>query len=411
MSVHVGLLARRPRVGVVCLTGVVIACGLFAGCGSTASSSATSSGSATSVGSGGATSAGSVSAGSGGGVSAAAAAVAKLTGPVTSYPAVSPVTGTASLKGKTVWWIPIGEEVPVVDVFGSAMQSALAHLGISMHSCDGRLLPTTIASCLNQAVRQGASAVVTGYVDYKMVPTAMNAVVAHKIPLLVAGEPDDAGPAAPKLLAFANTDPAVSQMARLGIDAAISDSNGKAQILYIGAVDSPALVQLNSDAAQEAQARCPSCVFHTVTYLTPDLPKVPSEISAALIRYPKTTYVVAAEDIAMPLVIEGVESAGFGTKIKFTTLNGSLVPLEKMKSGSPIVDDIGISGSYLGWSFADGIVRMMVGHTPVAYDGGIRVFDKQNVASLTLTPAAYATNAWYGPSAYQSAFLNAWAGK
>jgi ABC-type sugar transport system substrate-binding protein len=325
---------------------------------------------------------------------------------------VAPVKGgAASLKGKTVWYVSIGQAVPIVAAFGNGMQKALAHLGVKTHVCDGRLLPTTIASCLNQAATQGASAVVTSYIDYKMVPTAMNNLVAHKIPVLVAGEANDAGSAAGKLLGFYNTNVGVNQLARIAVDAAVADSKNKAQILYIGAVDSPALVTLNSDAAAEAHAKCPSCAFHGLTYITPDIPKVPSEISAALIKYPKTNYVVVGEDTAYQAVVQGINAAGYGNKVKVTSVDGSLAPLQSMKSGKLLIDDVGISSTYLGWGFADGIVRMMRGQAPVSYVGGIRVFNKKNVAGLKLTPAAYASNQWYGAPSFENAFVKAWAGK
>jgi ribose transport system substrate-binding protein len=402
MSSYARLRVTRCRLGALSVVLVVLAGSVLAGCGSSSASHSASAGGGGSPGQ---------AAGSSSGVAAAAAAVAKLTGPVTSYPPVAPVKGTPSLRGKTVWYVPIGQSVPIVAAMGAAMQSALNHLGITTHVCDGQLLPTTIASCLNQAVTQGANAVVTSYVDYKMVPTAINNVVAHKIPVLVAGEANDAGSAAGKLLGFYNTNPTVNKLAGLAIDAATADSKGDAQILYIGADDSPALTQLNAQAAQDAQTSCPSCAFHGLTYLTPDLPKVPAEISSALVRYPNTNYVVIGEDTALAQVTQGINSAGYGTKLKVTSVNGGLAPLQTMKSGNLLVQDVGISPTYLGWGFADGIVRMMAGQTPTAYVGGIRVFDKQNVSSLTLTPAAYATNDWYGTPSFQSMFLNAWAGK
>lgn len=398
---RIGAPRRRPRMKPVVVAA--LAASLLAACGSS-SGSVRQSASADTV----TPYAAAASASSG---SAAERAVANFTGPVTNYPAVAAIKNVASLKGKTVWYVPLGEQVPILAAFGSAMQSALQHLGIETHVCDGMLLPTTVTSCLNQAVTQGAAAVVTGYVDYQMVPTAITNVVSHNIPLLVGGEADDAGPGASKLLGFYNTDPEIEHIARLSVDAAIGDSNGNAQILFVGAVDSPALVQLNADAATEARARCRSCAFHKLTYITPDLQKLPSEVSAALIRYPKTNYIVVAEDSAVQAVIEGVDSAGFGTKVKITAADGSLAPLQLIKSGQLVSQDIGVSPSFAGWGFADGVLRLMLGHAPVVYDAGIRVFDKQNVQGLSLTPGAYASNQWYGKSSFESHFLTAWAGK
>lgn len=396
MSRFTSVRAARRTVVVIAVAGAVLAGLVVAGCGSSSASN-TSSTSGTSTGS------------SSPGVAAAAAAVKAVTGQVASYPNVPKVTGNvASLKGKTVWYVPIGEAVPIVAAFGSSMQSALARAGIKTHICDGAFLPTTIASCLDQAVTQGASAVVTAYIDYKQVPTAINNVVSHNIPLLVAGESDDAPASEPKTLGFYDNTGVTDQLGRLAIDTAIADSDGKAQILFIGASDSPSLDAANAGDAAEAKAKCPSCAFHALTYYTASIQKVPSEISAALIRYPNTTYIVDQEDTSLADVVQGVQSAGFTNKVKITAVDGSLAPLQSIASGTLVTNDVGVSAYYVGWGFADGIIRLMLGEKPIAYGGGIRDFTKQNVAGLTLTPAAYATNAWYGPASFEQSYLAAW---
>ncbi len=78
-------------------------------------------------------------------VAAATATLKKFTGPVTSYPAVSAVHGTSSLKGKTVWFVPFDEAIPDIAVIGSGLKTALSQLGIHTHICDGQFLPTTIS--------------------------------------------------------------------------------------------------------------------------------------------------------------------------------------------------------------------------------------------------------------------------
>jgi hypothetical protein len=51
---------------------------------------------------------------------------------------------------------------------------------------------------------------------------------------------------------------------------------------------------------------------------------------------------------------------------------------------------------------------MLAGQPIVPIAFATRVFDKDSVAGLTLTPAVYATNAWYGSDDYQGIFLKAW---
>ncbi|WP_375476233.1 sugar ABC transporter substrate-binding protein [uncultured Jatrophihabitans sp.] len=391
-------------VAAVALT--VTACSSSGGGGKTTSptadsSATTSSGAATSdtgaPASGGATS-----------LAAMQADLAKFTGEVTSTAALKPVTGVSKLKGKTVWYIPIGSAVPILNAFGVGMKGALDKLGIKLQVCDGKFLPTTMASCINQAATQGADGVVTGYIDYQLVPTAFDNLVAHKIPVLIAGEAPDGGKTNSPALAFDDTSPTINALQRLMNESVIVDSKGKAKVLFLGVTDSPQLKGAAAYSKKFYADNCPGCTFTEIDYNTASLNKLPSQVSSALIAHPDTTYVVAEVDAAGAGAVSGIETAGFSNKVKFASTNGALDALQRIKNGAGQFVDVGTGGIYLGWQFVDGIVRMMTGVLPVNGFGVVRVFTKENIANLTLTPAAYATNAWYGSDAFEKTFLTAW---
>src|ERR1700722_3581435 len=111
--------------------------------------------------------------------------LATYTQAVTSYAAIKPISGGVSaLKGKTVWYVPIGSAIPTLAAIGTAMQTAFDKVGIKLLPCDGKLLPPDIATCLSEAATQGADGVVTAFIDYTLVPNAFNNLVAHHIPVL-----------------------------------------------------------------------------------------------------------------------------------------------------------------------------------------------------------------------------------
>lgn len=341
-------------------------------------------------------------------IAAAQADLAKFTTGVSNYATIPPVAGLSALKGKTVWYVPIGSAVPILNAFGVGTQGALAKLGINFHTCDGKFLPTTIASCLNQAASQGADGVVTGYVDYKLVPTAFDNLVAHHIPVLVAGEANDSGKPDSATMAFDDTTPTIEVLQKLDDEAVIADSNGKAKILFVGVTDSPQTLDGAAYSKQFFKDNCPDCTFNEIDYNTASLNKVPSQVSAALISHPDTTYVVVELDAAGANAVSGIQTAGFTNKVKLASTNGGLDALQRIKAGQVQFVDVGVSATYLGWQFTDGIARMMVGRLPASGLGIVRVFAKTNVDALTLTPDAYASGAWYGSDAYQQNFLTAW---
>jgi len=376
--------------GVVTLTA--------AACGSSGSGGSSSSGG----------SAQAANSGSGSAVSSASADIAQFTKMVNSYAAQPPVSGVSRLKGKSVWYIPIGNTVPILAAFGIGMQAALAKAGITTHICDGKFLPTNAAACISQAETDGASGVVTGYIDYASMPTSFNSLVSHHIPVLVAGEAPDGGKTSSPQLAFFNTIQTIDLLQKLDMDAVIADSKGHANVLYLGVTDSPQTLDAANYGKQYLTAHCSGCTINEITYNTASITKVPSQVSAALISHPDTTYVVDELDAAGQFTVQGIQSAGYTNKVKMAATNGALDSLQRVNSGTVQFVDIGTSPVYEGWQFADGIIRMLLGHTPSFTVGVVRVFNSRTVTGLALTPAAYPTNAWYGSDAFQQTFLSAW---
>ena len=155
----------------------------------------------------------------GGPIAAAKADLAKYSAKVTTYPAIKPIAGgVSSLKGKTVWYVPIGSAVPILNAFGVGVQQAVTKIGLKFHVCDGKFLPTTIASCLDQAATQGADAVITGYIDYQLVPNSFDKLVAKNIPVLIAGEQPSGGKTDSSKLAFYDTSNSINLIQKLNAD-------------------------------------------------------------------------------------------------------------------------------------------------------------------------------------------------
>lgn len=399
---------RRYSAKLVIATGTAAVALVATACSSSSGSTKSSAPAGGSSAASGSSAAGSSAAGGSGSLAAMQADINKFTGEVTSYEAIKPVSGLSALKGKTVWYIPIGSAVPILNGFGVGMQGALAKLGMKLHTCDGKFLPTTIASCLNQAATQGADGVVTGYIDYKLVPTAFDNLVSHKIPVLIAGEASDSGKADTSAMAFYDTSPSINELQKLNDEAVITDSKGKAKVLFIGVTDSPQTLGAAAYSKKFFKENCPGCTFNEIDYNTAALNKVPSQVSSALISHPDTTYVISELDASAANAYSGIQTAGFTNKVKLAGTNGGLDSLQRIKAGQVQFVDAGTSPTYLGWKFTDGIVRMMLGQLPVNGLGIFRLFNKSNVGALTLTPAAYSTNSWYGSDAYVQTFTTAW---
>ena len=88
--------------------------------------------------------------------------------------------------------------------------------------------------------------------------------------------------------------------------------------------------------------------------------------------------------------------------------SGLLGPLQQIKSGGFVHADVGIDYAYQGWAIADEVFRMMLGQPPAVEKVPNRLFTKENVGSLKLTPAAEATGEWFGSTDFESIFTKLW---
>jgi ribose transport system substrate-binding protein len=334
--------------------------------------------------------------------------VATYEAAVTDYPAVSPFDGVAELRGKTVWYVPIGAAVPVLTATGTSMTEALGQAGVNVHVCDGKFVPTAVGACLQQAGTSGADAVVTSYVDYALAPAAFDALVAQKVPVLLAGAMPPDGITNTQMLSFDDTADGLAQSQELLANAVIADSAGAAHVLYLGVTDSPALKSGADHAEEFFGTACGGCTFTRVDYNTASLSKLTSQVSAELIKDPSIDYVLGEVDASGAATIAALQAAGRTDDVVFAATGGDLDAVQRIKDGQVQFTDVGTSPSFMGWRFADGVLRMLAGETPATTDVVLRVFTADNVGDLDLTPEAYSTNSWYGDDSYKDEFLGSW---
>jgi ribose transport system substrate-binding protein len=338
--------------------------------------------------------------------------VAKYSGKVTSSP-VAKLTKVANLRGKTVWYVPITNAVDSLAGMGSTMSAALSHVGASVHVCDGGGLPTAVASCLTSAAQQGAAAVVTSYVDYNMAPTAFQALVAAKIPVIVGSESPPPGVAASKYLQFtygtAQTD-LFNQM--IAFDT-IVQSNGHANVLVIRLTDSPSTTAASNLEVSAFKTYCPACQVTVIDAQTPALGQLPSAVAAALTAHPDINYVTVPTDAYLPPVQGAIGTANLTSKIRLVSADGGVAGMQDVRSGA-LTADIGGPVEWIGWEYANAVVRIMSGAR--VYPSGIGptlIFTSKNIGGKVLDHAHYLTLSWYGMSqqAFELPYLKAWGAK
>jgi ABC-type sugar transport system substrate-binding protein len=335
--------------------------------------------------------------------------LATFADPVTDLPEVAPIENAASLAGKTVWWVPLGPQLDAS--FGATLKEALGELDVEMRTCDGEFLPTTVASCLQQAADQGADAVVTGFVDYTSVPTAFDELTTEGIPVLLAGAVNNSDQQQSAEFAVADTTELLKRSARTQLELAITESDGTANIMWVGLDDSEQLKSVSEYAKSFVENNCPDCSFEQLNTNSASLTKLASGAGAALTSNPDTDYVVAQSDTAVPGVVQAIRTTGKQDLVKVIG-NGALPDTMATLQGgdSPVVADSGVSLSYMAWGFADSITRMLTGATPPEQVQSLhRLFTPDNTKALTISPEAFNSVDWYADGgAVAKSFTDAW---
>jgi ribose transport system substrate-binding protein len=355
----------------------------------------------------------STTSGSSPGVSRASAVVASLSRPATNFPAPGPpLKGVKSLKGKTVWYIPISLSVPVFAVGNSALHTALAKVGVSEHACSGEANPSATAACINQAVARGAGAIITDAVPVALAANAFSNAESHHIPVLIVNQlpPPRGVPGSVKgvgndKLAYA----LLQDSALVGAEAdwVIADSHGKANALVMPFTDSPSTLAYAARAEAIFRRDCPGCTVAVQKVGLANATLIPSQTSAALLKHQGTQYVMPEFDAVLQPVGQGIQQTSSSQHPKVVTAGGDLPALQEIKAGR-LALDAGEDFPYEGWADADEVMRMMLGMPVVTEHVPVRLFTAANVRSLRLTPAAQASGEWYGSSAYSTMFEHLW---
>jgi ribose transport system substrate-binding protein len=347
--------------------------------------------------------------------SATSAGVAYAKAQVATYEAVPAtitapgpaLTNEASLHGKTIWFIPLGIDIPYFAAVTAGAEQAAKAAGLSLRVCDGNENPSTITTCMDQAVSAGAAGVVADGFTPAFVQPAVNNLAAHHIPLVDADHAQGGGN--DTLSYLGNNSYLQSDLAA---DWIIANSDGKADILVVEHTEDPVTSSFMTQGSLPLIARyCPDCKVTIVKTTAEQLNLLPSAIDTALVKDPGIDYIFTEFDEDMTAAVSALQQSTSGAKIKISSATGLLPDLQRIKDGSYQYADAGNNPAFVGWASLDQLMRMMLKMSPIDDEWvPVRLFDASNVDSLSLTAAAFQNGAWYGNTTYQQTFESLWKG-
>lgn len=345
---------------------------------------------------------------------AAGEAILPIQQPVDTFDAPGPaIANVASLKGKTVYYIPATMQVPLFKVVEQGLQASFGAAGIKVVTCDAKVNPQDLATCLGQAVDAKAGAVIDGSMPYVMAPNAFDAVAKAGIPIVMGLLGDSAMQGDSAAMSDASkvgyVTPNYIQLEAFSAMRVINQSNAKANVLVVEATDTDATkAWIEYGALPTYKDMCKTCKVTVLKTTTSELDKLPSLISAKLVADPSIDYIQSTFDSLTQSILQGIQSAG--SKAKVVSMDAFLDVLQGMKAGGPVIGDTGYNLFAMGWYMADQSFRMMTGGKAIEKEvfPFRRMFTPDNVGTLDLTAKGQESGLWYGKADYMGGFAKLW---
>lgn len=322
-----------------------------------------------------------------------------------------PASAPEPATSKNVWYVSCGSVLDACKRAGEQVEDAGALLGWNVTVFDGKLNPSAWNQGIQQAIVEGADAIITSAIDcpaVSQVLTAANAKGIKTVSLLGfdcddAAFGEDGKPLYTHSTQTSKSGTMVDTATLMGkLEAAwlIRDSDGKASVIQF-AEDDQAIVGYIGNGFAEQMKTCDSCrIVETVPFSIADLgPNLVQKARTALLKHPDAQYLVAPNDSSAALLNQAVTQAGKANKVKVIGTLGDAQNVSIIKSGGPQVMSVGIDTGWLGWAAMDDLVRLFADKKPVYSGWSVGIVDKDTLPD---------GSTYHGPVSYENLYANAW---
>ena len=339
------------------------------------------------------------------GLAKAQSMVSQLEATTTTYPVpTAGISGVSSLKGKTVYYIPLVQFIPGFVVTAATMKTALAKAGLSLQICNGQGQPSAVAACVQQAAGAGAAGIITDAIPYGMAQNALDAAKAKGIPIIIADQYPPSGNTNSDSVSYV---PGVVDQPSQIAWWTIANSGGKANAILAQESDSPSSIAYVQNSLPIYKQYCPDCTVTVKNITATTNAQLASDTSANLLSNPNATYYYTEFEDSLDPTVQGIQQSS-KTDINLSVAGGSVDGLGRLKSNSMVKAVVVVDQAYAGWALTDEILRMATKTAPAAEPFPSRLFTSDNIGSIKVTTAAQATGEWFGDTSYQGAFEKLW---
>jgi ribose transport system substrate-binding protein len=311
----------------------------------------------------------------------------------------------SKFRGRTVYYVPLVQQIPGFVVTAQTMKTALAKVGLRLQVCNGQGQPSTISACVQEAAGARAAGIVLDAIPYGLAQNALNAAKAKGVPIIIADQIPPAGTTSTNQVTYV---PGVINQPSQIAWWLIADSKGTANAVIAEEGDSPSSKQYVTDSMAIYKKYCPRCkiTIKMITAVTNSM--VASAASSDILSTPGVKYFYTEFEDTLQPTVQGLQQSGKSASVAVAVAGGSAGGLGMLKSNSPVKAVVTVDQAFAGWALTDEILRLMTKSGPVTETFPSRLFTKQNISSIPVTTAAQATGQWFGNTSYQAAFAKLW---
>jgi ribose transport system substrate-binding protein len=200
----------------------------------------------------------------------------------------APVKGVSALKGKTVYYVPLVQQIPGFILTAAALKTALSSVGMKLQVCNGEAQPSAVAACIGQAAGAGAAGIILDSIPYQMAANAINSATGKGVPVIVSDQlPPTPSAKSTDMLAYALGAPYQPNDIAYWT---IADSDGKANEIIAEETDSPSTIQYIVTAEAIYKKDCPDCKIVIKTISESAAAQMASDTSSFLLADPSANY-------------------------------------------------------------------------------------------------------------------------
>ena len=331
--------------------------------------------------------------------------VSQLEATTSTYPIpTASISGVSSLKGKTVYYIPLVQFIPGFVVTAATMKTALAKVGLNLQICNGQGQPSAVAACVQQATGAGAAGIITDAIPYGMAQNALDAAKSKGVPIIIADQYPPSGNANSDSVTYV---PGVVDQPSQIAWWIIANSGGKANAILAQESDSPSSKAYVQNSLPIYKQNCPDCTVTVKNITATTNSQLASDTSANLLSNPNATYYYTEFEDSLDPTVQGIQQSN-KSDINLSVAGGSVDGLGRLKSNSMVKAVVVVDQAYAGWALTDEILRMATKTTPADEPFPSRLFTSGNIGSIQVTTAAQGSGEWFGDTSYQSAFEKLW---